>query len=76
MKEKADVYKMRLPNPDANAGKSGGYRVIYTVVTDHKLLFILTIYCKKEKISVPDAYIEGLLDGIISEYMPETEDEI
>ena len=31
-----DVYKLRLPNPDTNAGKSDGYRVIY-IRQYHKL---------------------------------------
>jgi mRNA-degrading endonuclease RelE of RelBE toxin-antitoxin system len=26
-----DVYKLRLPNPSAKRGKSGGFRVIYYV---------------------------------------------
>jgi mRNA-degrading endonuclease RelE of RelBE toxin-antitoxin system len=65
-----DVYKLRLPNPDANAGKSNGYRVIYAVVTVTKIVIILTMYYKKEQESITDTYIHGLLDGITAEYIP------
>jgi mRNA-degrading endonuclease RelE of RelBE toxin-antitoxin system len=65
-----DVYKLRLPNPDANAGKSNGYRVIYAVVTVTKIVIILTMYYKKEQESITDTYIDGLLDGITAEYIP------
>ena len=58
-----DVYKLRLPNPDADAGKSDGYRVIYMVVTQDKIVVLLTIYYKKETESVSDTYISGLIDG-------------
>ncbi|MCL2095273.1 MAG: hypothetical protein FWH10_00040 [Oscillospiraceae bacterium] len=58
-----DVYKLRLPNPDTNVGKSNGYRVIYTVVTEFKLVVFLTIYYKKEMENVSDEYVKGLIDG-------------
>jgi mRNA-degrading endonuclease RelE of RelBE toxin-antitoxin system len=31
------VYKVRLPNTDAQRGKSGGYRVIYYLKTSSKV---------------------------------------
>ena len=31
-----DVYKLRLPNPDTNVGKSNGYRVIYLILGKQK----------------------------------------
>ena len=68
-----DVYKVRLSNPDANVGKSGGYRVIYVVVTEVRLVVFLTIYYKKEKADVSDPYIEGLIDGYVLNMIPEDE---
>jgi mRNA-degrading endonuclease RelE of RelBE toxin-antitoxin system len=65
-----DVYNLRLPNPDANAGKSNGYRVIYAVVTASKLVFVLAMYYKKEQASMTEAYVDGLLDGMIAGYLP------
>ena len=58
-----DVYKIRLPNPDANVGKSNGYRVIYFVVTESKIVVLLTIYYKKEQEEFDEIYINGLIDG-------------
>ena len=66
-----DVYKLRLPNPDAGVGKSNGYRVIYTVVTEFKLVVFLTIYYKKEDEAVSDAYVNGLIDGYFLHSLPE-----
>jgi mRNA-degrading endonuclease RelE of RelBE toxin-antitoxin system len=69
-----DVYKLRLPNPDANVGKSGGYRVIYMVVTAVRIVVFLTIYYKKEEVDVSDKYINGLIDGCILDLIPENEE--
>ena len=58
-----DVYKLRLPNPDTNVGKSNGYRVIYMAVTEKKIVVLLTIYYKKEQPTISDSYINALIDG-------------
>ena len=68
-----DVYKLRLPNPDTNVGKSNGYRVIYMVITEKKIVVFLTIYYKKEDATVPDKYIDGLIDGYLLNLLPEEE---
>jgi len=65
-----DVYKLRLPNLDANVGKSNGYRVIYFVVTDEKVIVLLTMYYKKEQEDVTDTYIDGLIDGYFLSRIP------
>ena len=69
-----DVYKLRLPNPDTNAGKSNGYRVIYVVVTEARLVVFLTMYYKKEEADVSDQYIEGLIDGYVLDMLLENEE--
>ena len=66
-----DVYKLRLPNPDTNVGKSNGYRVIYMVVTEYKIVVFLTIYYKKEQETISDSYISALTDGYFLAHMPE-----
>jgi mRNA-degrading endonuclease RelE of RelBE toxin-antitoxin system len=70
-----DVYKLRLPNPDADAGKSNGYRVIYLVVTENKIIVLLTVYYKKEQEDADDTYINGLIDGYFLASLPETDDD-
>jgi len=66
-----DIYKLRLPNPDTNVGASNGYRVIYMVVTEHKIVVLLTMYYKKEQEDVSDEYIQGLIDGYFMLSLPE-----
>ena len=68
-----DIYKLRLPNIDTNVGKSNGYRVIYMVVTERKIVVFLTIYYKKEDATVPDKYIDGLIDGYLLNLLQEEE---
>lgn len=46
------VFKARLPNRDAQTGKSGGYRVIYYIRTE-STLFLLEIYSKSEQSDIP-----------------------
>ena len=68
--EPYEVYKLRLPNPDSNSGKSDGYRVYYIVVTAWRIVVLMTVYYKKEQETVSDTYIDGLIDGFFSEAMP------
>ncbi len=42
------AYKVRAANTDAKVGKSNGYRIIYYVVMDDKVVYLLTIYSKKD----------------------------
>ena len=56
-------YKLRLPNEDTKSGKSNGYRVIYAVILEDKLVLLVAIYYKKEKDTLPQEYIDGLIVG-------------
>jgi hypothetical protein len=47
IKEAGGVRKVRLRLP--GRGKSGGARVIYLYLENHALLYLLTIYTKKEQ---------------------------
>lgn len=51
------VYKVRLPNPDAQRGKSGGYRVIYYIQTAERVALLL-IYAKVAVENIPLDLIE------------------
>ena len=72
-----DVYKLRLPNPDANVGKLHGYRVVYAVVSHDFIVVLITVYYKKEQTDVTEAYIRGLIDAYFLENTPieDAEDE-
>lgn len=50
-----DVYKVRLANPSAQRGKSGGFRVIYYVKTATGVI-IIAAYSKSDQTDIsPDA---------------------
>jgi PPOX class probable F420-dependent enzyme len=55
-----DVYKVRLPNPSAGRGKSGGFRVIYYVQVADRIL-LLTIYSKTEQADVTADEIRAVI---------------
>lgn len=43
------VFKQRLENPDANKGKSGGFRAIYLLLKTGNDIYPLTIYSKSDQ---------------------------
>ena len=57
-----EEYKLRLPNEDTKSGKSNGYRVIYAVMSENKVVLLITIYYKKEIETVSQEYIDGLVE--------------
>ncbi len=54
------LYKVRAPNSDTRRGKSGGYRVIYYLVTDERCLLV-TIYSKVDQEDVSADVIRRIL---------------
>lgn len=62
LKLKGDrVYKTRLRNPDANKGTSGGFRVIWYLVTSDDEIFPLTIYSKSDQEDISNREITMLI---------------
>jgi len=61
-----EAYKVRVPNRDAQRGKSGGYRVIYYVRTAESV-YMLEIYTKTEQEDVPDARILAAIEEVRAE---------
>ena len=57
------VYKVRVPNRDAQRGKSGGYRLIYYVRTEDAV-YLVTVYSKSQRSDVPSKFIRQLLDRV------------
>ena len=42
------IFKVRIPNRDAQSGKSGGYRMLYYLI-DREQRLLLTIYRKTDQ---------------------------
>jgi mRNA-degrading endonuclease RelE of RelBE toxin-antitoxin system len=59
-----DVYKVRLRNPSARRGKSGGFRVIHYVQTADSAV-LLTIYSKTEQMDISPDEIRQVLQAIL-----------
>ena len=55
------AYKVRLSNPDAQKGKSGGYRVVYYIKKVNRVI-LLVIYSKTEQIDIAPEEIRQLID--------------
>ena len=55
-----DVYKVRLKNPSARRGKSGGFRVVYYVQLVNSVI-LLTIYSKTEQTDISPDEIQHIL---------------
>ena len=53
------VYKVRLANPAAQRGKSGGFRVIYYAQFSDRII-LLTIYSKTDKTDISAREIQEL----------------
>ncbi|TVR19413.1 MAG: type II toxin-antitoxin system RelE/ParE family toxin [Anaerolineaceae bacterium] len=65
-----EVYKTRLPNPSAQRGKSGGFRVMYYVQMKDSV-FLLRVYSKTEQSDISPERIRQVLENILP---PDTED--
>ncbi|MCI5209824.1 MAG: hypothetical protein D3910_13760 [Candidatus Electrothrix sp. ATG2] len=55
------VYKLRVPSSDQKKGKSGGFRVIYYLISDEKEIILLTIYAKNKQSDIKDKDIRNIL---------------
>lgn len=60
------LFKVRLKNSDIPVGKSGGYRVIYQVLSPNSVLLLL-IYAKSDQADVTTADIEKAVAEAINE---------
>jgi addiction module RelE/StbE family toxin len=54
------VFKVRVKNRDIPVGKSGGYRLIYQLVSP-QLIVLLSIYAKSEQ---SDVTVEEIIEAI------------
>ncbi len=60
------VFKTRLENPDANKGKSKGFRVIWYLVTSDNEIYPLTIYSKNDQQDISNKEIMRLIRNRIN----------
>jgi mRNA-degrading endonuclease RelE of RelBE toxin-antitoxin system len=54
------IYKVRAKNSNIQKGKSGGYRLIYLVESETRVV-LLTIYSKSEREDIPLDEINSIL---------------
>jgi mRNA-degrading endonuclease RelE of RelBE toxin-antitoxin system len=54
------IYKVRVPNRDAQRGKSGGYRLLYYLV-DEKRRLLLNIYSKSVRADISSDELTQIL---------------
>ena len=60
------IFKVRVKNSDIPTGKSGGYRVIYQVVSPETVLLLL-IYAKSDQADVSLSEIETAVAQALDE---------
>jgi mRNA-degrading endonuclease RelE of RelBE toxin-antitoxin system len=60
------IYKVRVPNRDAQRGKSGGYRVVYYIQTEKRIV-LLTIYPKSDQNDISLEEIEAIIADLPDE---------
>lgn len=59
-----DVYKVRLPNPSAQRGKSGGFRAVY-YVKRLSYVVLVSIYSKTEQSDIAMEQIRQVLENLL-----------
>lgn len=63
---RATVFKIRAKNSDIPTGKSGGYRIIYQVLSAEHVLLLL-IYAKSDQADVSLEEIENAIKQALDE---------
>jgi mRNA-degrading endonuclease RelE of RelBE toxin-antitoxin system len=58
-----EVYKVRLRNPSAGRGKSGGFRVVYYVQLEDRV-FLLRVYSKTEQSDISPERLRQTLEDL------------
>jgi mRNA-degrading endonuclease RelE of RelBE toxin-antitoxin system len=67
---KYEIYKLRMKNIDTNQGAKDGYRLIYGVARENKLVLLICIYYKKDQINISQEAIYWFLKGYLMHYLP------
>lgn len=61
-----NVFKVRAKNSDIPTGKSGGYRLIYQLVSPQSISLLL-IYAKSDQADVTSIEIESAIEEVMQE---------
>lgn len=56
-----NVIKVRVANSDIPCGERGGYRLIYYAEKSNGIIFLLTVYCKRDKESISNKEIQKII---------------
>jgi mRNA-degrading endonuclease RelE of RelBE toxin-antitoxin system len=65
---KSIVYKVRLKNSDVQKGKSGGYRALYYLKSQDKILLV-TIYSKSDRTDIDAATIIDIITQYENQFL-------
>jgi mRNA-degrading endonuclease RelE of RelBE toxin-antitoxin system len=64
LREKYQVYKVRVKNSNIQKGKSGGYRLIYYLKTATNII-LLTVYSKSDQEDIAVAVIQEIIEQVM-----------
>lgn len=59
-----NCYKIRITITSKNKGKSAGARVIYFVIIDSSMVFLLSIYDKSDKVNISEKELFNFISQI------------
>ena len=65
---KSIVYKVRLKNSDVQKGKSGGYRVLYYLKSQDKIVLV-AIYSKSDQTDIDAATIINIITQYENQFL-------
>lgn len=65
------VFKIRLPNPDKNFGKSKGFRLIFDWNETTKKLYLLRIYTHQQMADIADNEIKKVRTSVGLKHPPD-----
>lgn len=68
------VRKLRVASSDIGRGKQGGFRLLYRVLVDRRLVILLFVYAKPEREDVSRQEIEDVVTEALSEIDQEGDD--
>lgn len=56
-----NIIKVRVANSDIPCGERGGYRIIYYAIKSDGTIYLLSVYCKRDKENISNKEIQKLI---------------